>query len=162
MKLNIEIDSKQAQDAFAKAPEVMNRNLSRYLDRAAQEVAREARSAAPKAFSTLMRSIHVVKESELSRLVAPGVNYARPVEEGTHGGGMPARTTLLAWLKVKRIESHTPGMTMDDLAFVIGRKIRQQGSKGQPYMKPTGEKMHSRVIDLLRQGVQSGIKEVFG
>lgn len=158
MKLSIEIDSARARAAFGKAPAVMNRNLSRYLDRAAQEVAREARAKAPKAFSTLMNSINWRKEGEFVRVVAPSVNYARYVEEGTRPGKMPNREVLLPWLKFR---TGATGRELRNRSFLLARYIQRHGTKPQPYMAPTAEKMRGRVLALLREGVEAGIAEAF-
>lgn len=171
MKLGIELDYKAARAAFEKAPAVMNRNLSRYLDRAAEEVAREARAAAPKAFSTLAQSINVYEEGGLSRLVAPSVNYARAVEEGTRPGYMPPTGPLMEWLKrrgsVRMARAGSKKRTaqeadLRDCAFGLARFIRAHGTKPHPFMKPTAEKMESRVHQLLREGAAAGVQEVFG
>lgn len=156
MKLSIELDSTRARAAFEKAPGAMNRNLSRYLDRAAQEVAREARAAAPKAFSTLVNSISVRNLEEFVRLVAPGVNYARYVEEGTKPGKMPNPEVLLPWL---RFRTGAAGSELRNRAFLLARYIQRHGTKAQPYMKPTADKMRARVLALLREGVEAGIRE---
>lgn len=179
MKLNIELDSARAREALAKAPEVMNRHLSRSLDRAAEEVAREERSAAPKAFSNLVNSIRVVKEGELSRIIAPGVNYARAVEEGTKPGTMPPRESLVAWIKQKsfaeRVSIYGPRRPrkfsnqnkahtdeLRDRSFALALHIKLHGTKAQPFVKPTAEKMRGRVLALLREGVDRGVQEILG
>lgn len=57
MHIRYQIDRTEAQEAFERAPEVMERNLERFLSRGAHEVAREAREQAPKLFTTLTNSI---------------------------------------------------------------------------------------------------------
>lgn len=171
MKLGIELNSKAALAAFDKAPAVMNRALSRYLDRAAQEVAREARSAAPKVYSTLVQSIRVYQVGVLARLVAPSVNYARAVEEGTKPGYMPPTGPLMDWIKLRggvrmaRKGSKKRAGQETELrarAFGLARFIFAHGTKAHPFMAPTAAKMQSRVHQLLREGAAAGVQDVFG
>ena len=159
MKLHIEIDSARAQQAFERAPRVMNKHLGLALDRAAEEVAREARQAAPKAFSTLAQSIRAERDGELARIVAPGVNYARPVEEGTKPGKMPPREALLPWLKQK---TGATGRELRNRSFLLARYIQRHGTKAHPYMEPTVAKMRPRVLALLIQGRDRGVQEILG
>lgn len=84
-------------EAAKRDPQTLGRFIIGGLDRASQEVAREMRSAAPKAFSTLTNSIRVIREDRFVRRIAPGVNYARAVEEGTGpAAGRPA-TSRTRW-----------------------------------------------------------------
>lgn len=160
MKLNFEITGiDRAKAAFEKAPGVMNRRLSLGLDRAAQEVAREARSAAPKAFSNLMNSINWTKEGEFTRLVAPAKNYAVYVEKGTRPGKMPNREALAPWLHQK---TGATGRDLRNRSFLLARYIQRHGTKAQPFMAPTAAKMDARVKQILSESVQAGVQEVFG
>lgn len=159
MKLSIELDSAQARAAFEKAPAVMDRSLIRALDRAGQEVAREERRAAPKAFSTLTQSIRVAKDAKFSRLIAPDVNYARYVEEGTKPGKMPPRQALEPWLKFR---AGISGRELRNRSFLLARYIQRHGTKAHPFVAPTAEKMRGRVLALLREGVDRGVREILG
>lgn len=169
MNFSADNDSDRAREALARAPDVMARNLSIKLDRAAEEVAREMREQAPKAFSNLVNSIRVIREDDLSRLVAPGVNYARYVEDGTQPGTMPPWENLTAWLKQKafsgvgrRFIRAQHGDELRDRAFGLAHYIKLHGTRAQSFVAPTAQKMQARVIALLREGVDAGIKEALG
>ena len=159
MEIRVKIDSAEAQRAFKEAPLVMERTLERYLDRAGLEVAREARSAAPKAFSTLVQSIRSVKTGLLKREVAPGVSYGAFVEAGRGPGRQPGtRNGLMDWVKFR---TGAAGKELERKTFLIARGIARRGIKAQPYMQPTFEKMEPRVHALLDEGVAAGLREVF-
>lgn len=161
------------QALAAQDPERFKRSVARFLDRGAQEVAREMKHAAPKAFSTLTQSIHVINEGELTRLVAPAVNYARAVEEGTGPAAGKARyfpnpVALEPWVKFRggvrltKTKPGTPGRRaqLDDVrdrAWGLARFVSQHGTRAQPFVSPTQAKMQSRVIALLREGVREGL-----
>ena len=172
MKLGIELDSKTAQAAFKKAPEVMDRHLSLALDRAEQEVAREMRVEAPKDYSSLANSIRAYRQADLDRLVAPSVGYGRMVEEGTKAGYWPNIGILMDYI-------NTPGRRGFRLAKAgskrrvsqaneireraggLARYIHAHGTKAHPFVVPTAEKMKSRVHQLLREGAAAGAAEAF-
>ena len=157
--IRIRIDDADAREAFRRAPAVMQSAVDAKLSRGAQEVVREARSLAPKAFSTLTNSIKASQEGLLRYVVAPGVNYARSVEEGVRPGTLPPVAALVPW--VKRVLGASDKEARGK-AFLIARAIKRRGIRTQKYMAPAAEKMESRLIQLVRQGVDQGVREVFG
>ncbi len=170
MKLGIELDSKAALAAFKKAPAVMTKHLARALDRAELEVEREERAEAPKAFSTLTQSIRAYRQADLDRLIAPSVNYARPVVEGSKPGYMPPLGPLMDWIKLRggmRMARAGSGKRasqeseLRDRAYGLALYIRAHGTKPNPFIENTADKMRSRVHQLLREGAAAGVAEAF-
>lgn len=155
---SIRIDISRAQAAFARAPEGMERSIERFLSRGAEEVARTAKQNAPKAFSNLLNSIRAERVSALQYQVVEGVNYGRAVEEGTQPH-FPNRDALLPW--VERVLG-VSGKEARDKSFLIARAISRRGTPAQPYMQPAAEANKSRLFELVQQGVDEGIKTVFG
>lgn len=173
MDIRFKVESADAIRAFEQAPEVMTRNLERVLSHGAEEVARAARGNAPKAFSNLVNSIHAFRVAPLHWRVAPGVNYAGDVEEGTKPGYMPNPTHLYAWVKQRsgvrfgetRSGSAARQAQYDDVrdrAWALARHIKAHGTKAHPYMAPAARDKESRVFALLDEGVDAGLREVFG
>jgi hypothetical protein len=159
--ITIVYDDEQVRRALQRAPQIMARHLSRGVENAANRVAVEERIQAPKAFSTLTNSIRADIVSPFERVVGPHVGYARAVEEGTAGGGFPPPfRSLLAWIKVRRIQPDDPSMTQEGLAVVISRSIAQRGTPPIPFRRRTFGKMKPRVFDILRASVQAGLDEV--
>lgn len=158
MKADIKLVDYHLQKAFKKAPRAMIAAIRPKLERGGQEVAREARSNAAKAFSTLTNAIQVRMVSDTEVHVIAGTDYARAVEEGTGPGGAPSFQSLLDWIKVKGITPNDPKMDTKDLAFLIGRKIRGTGTPARPFMSPALETKTSRLNQLLNQGVYNGLK----
>lgn len=154
------IDSAAVIAALRNMPQVMDKHLERGLDRGAHEVAREEKRAAPKAFTTLTNSINVLRTRPMERVITPGVDYAEMVEQGTGPGGNPPMQSLLDWIRVKRIEPRSPGMDLHDLAFVIGRSIREKGTRPHPFAAPTHQRMQDRVVELVRLSAINGLREV--
>lgn len=177
--ISISIDARRAQAAFARAPQVMVRAIDVKLARGAEEVARTAKRGAPKLFSTLINSIRAQRIGALHYEVSSGVNYARSVEEGTGPAVGKARyfpnvESLQQYLmhapsyrrfNLKRAGSR--GRSDQEMDTVWRAKawawyIYNHGTKPQPYMQPAADASRSRLFELVQQGVDEGIKEVFG
>lgn len=146
--------------AFAKAPALLSRHIGLAIGRSVREMARTAHLNAPKAFSTLTVSISSRQPSPLTGEFFAGVDYARPVEEGTGSGGYPPRQTLLDWIRVRGIEPRDPGMDEDDLAYVIGRSIVRQGTPAQPYMTPALESNKRRAEQAVSRAIDETLRRM--
>lgn len=152
-----------------------------YLDQATAETAQAMRRrlAANRtaAFSTLLNSVKTYAESELRRLVAPGVNYARMVEEGTGPAGGKARyfpnpKALEPWIKLRARITYTRRAgsrkrrqqedEVRDRAWGLARFIAAHGTRAQPFVAPTAVEMRPRIVQLLKQGVGAGAMAQMG
>lgn len=138
----------------------LERNLDTALQRGALEISREARRRAPKAFSTLTQAIIAYRDGPNLHGVAAGVDYARPVEEGSRPNpGVPIQN-LIDWIKVKRIQPRDPSMDIEDLARAIASKIARRGTRSQPFMAPALEDKRQRLHDLVNAAVERTTREL--
>lgn len=152
--ISVHVDNQAVMAAMLRAPVSVKAHVSLKLDRAAKEVARQARRVAPKAFTTLAQTIKDSRIAQLEYHVTPGENYARSVEKGTRPGKMPNPDALRPW--VERVLG-ARGHDAKNKAFLIARNIARHGTRAQPYMAPTAIKMESRVMQLVREGVVDGL-----
>lgn len=159
LKLEVKLDDARLRRGLEKAPDSLIRHISRGLHRGALEVGREAGKEAPKAFSTLTHSITVEQETPLRYRIGSGLDYAPMVGQGTGPGGLPPHQSLLDWIRVKHITPNDPDMTADDLAYVIGRSIARKGTPEQPFLEPALETKQDRLLQLVRQGAERGLRE---
>lgn len=168
MRFEHSIQADTVVQALLRSPKTVAPHLVRALDRGAQELARDERRAAPKAFSVLAGGIQVLRETRFSRVVAPSANYAGAIEDGTGvfgprqaaSGKMPPVRSLLDWIKVKRIEPADPDMDIEDLAFVISRSIAARGTPPQPFVRPSLEAKTARLTQLMVAAAEAGLREV--
>ncbi|MEY2634049.1 MAG: hypothetical protein RIR00_2703 [Pseudomonadota bacterium] len=142
---------------IAAAGDDLGREIDSAMGRAAQEVAREGKRLAPKAFSTLTNAIIASRIGPGSWMARAGTQYARYVEEGTRRGGWPPRQTLTDWVRVKRIVPHTPGMSDERLVAVIRRSIAAKGTPAQPFMAPALEGRVDRIRQLIEDAVTAAL-----
>lgn len=161
--ISVKVDNTRAREAFLRFPADFERGVDPFLSRGAIEVSRIARSLAPKAFSALANSITSRKIASLHYQVAPGVNYARPVDEGIKGPMQKQPGTangLEAWIRQKTGESDPRKLAR--LGFVIARSMKAKGIRAQPYMGPAADQGRSRVTALVALGVAQTVTEIFG
>jgi hypothetical protein len=138
--LSLTFSSDRLLDAVRRAPLALERELGIGIGRIIQTIARDARSLAPKGGTSLLtNSIHATQPSPLEGIVAPGVNYARMVEEGTEPGYFPPFDNILDWVKQVKMEPRNPGDDQFDLAWRIVHSIFYTGTVPQPYMQPALE-----------------------
>lgn len=160
MRIEVRYDDQAPREMLLRAPDFFRTRLGQAIERGAQEMAREARSWAPKAFSTLTNSIRAIRESELHWFVAPGVDYGPWVE----GGRMPMRKmppkgSLIAWIKIKLGMGEAQASRFE---YVLARAIMRRGIQPQPYMAPAFEAKKQRVIDLASLAMRNAVAELNG
>lgn len=159
--------------ALAGFPQALEAGLTPKLDRAGEEVAREMKRAAPKAFSTLTNSIRTERDSALVRWVGPGVNHALMVEQGTGPAAgqspyFPNPLKLAPWLrqhagrsvggtKAGTAARRTLEQVLRDRTWALARHIATFGTRAQPFVAPTAEKMQPRVVALIQEGIDASI-----
>ncbi len=159
MRVDIVIDDARVQKGLDRLPNAVVARVELALARGAQELAREERRLAPKAFSTLTNSIQAQRMGMLHYRVGPGVNYARPVEEGRKPGKQPGTANgLMEWVRQK---TGLQGKALERRAFVIARAIGRKGIRPQPYAKPAFEAKRSRVVELVRAAAAEGAQGAF-
>lgn len=152
---------KAVEEALKRAPQLVLQAVDGAAGRGAQEVARKAKQLAPKADSTLTNSILARRITLGSWMTSANARHAGALEGGTRAGGRPPVQTLLAWIQRKSISPRTPGMSMEDLAHLIRRKIVRRGTRAQPYLRPALESMRPRIAQLLGTAVQTGLQQAF-
>jgi len=164
------IDADSLQQAILKSPGKLQQNLNKAITRTVQEMARSAKGHAPKAFSTLVQSIRAKKISALEGVVAPGVNYAQAVEQGTGIYGPAGKASgkfapiesILDWVKVIGIQPSETGQTQEEVAWLINRKIAVTGTKPQPYMQPAYDDNKQRAEIRINRAIEKAITEAGG
>ena len=95
-------------------------------------------------------------------------DYWTYVEKGRGPGKFPPPPAIRTWIDVKPV-TPTPGMngktpTVEQLTFLIGRKIAREGTQPQPFFEPAKEqaiRQFSQAIDdAIAQDVSDWILEL--
>jgi HK97 gp10 family phage protein len=159
------VHSDKLVQALLQTPQLLAKNMAKAVLRSAKEMARAARTnvnQGPNAFGTLRNTIKEKQRSPYEAIIAPNVNYAQMVEEGTSGGGKaPPRDSIEDWINVRGILPNDPFMDSRDLSFLIARSIAKKGTPPQPYLQPAfddnkakAERRINLAIDAALRGKQ--------
>lgn len=164
MSMQLTVEYKRLKAALERFPKLAATYIPEAIERSVVEMTRTAKELAPKAETLLTNSIqHAMGMRGFEGRVFSGVRHGRPVEKGTGiygpegvaSGRMPPVQSILDWLKVKKITPNTPGMSEEDLAFLIARSIAVTGTAPQPYMQPAfdlhKDKTAQRIDDAIER-----------
>lgn len=156
--INLVHDARKLAQAMARAPGTVLPEMDAALYRGGIELSRKARDEAPKYRSELANSIMPERVSLLTVMVAArGKTYGPYVEEGTAAGGEPPLAELERWIALKRITPRKAGMSTRSLAYLIQRSIAFRGIRANPFMARSLAAMRPRLLQLLDQGLDSGL-----
>jgi len=181
MDLRVIIDDERALRAFAEAPAAMERNIGESLDRAALEVAREMQDqvAPHDVTANLKDSIGISAPNPLERFIGTSMPQARYLDQGTGPAAgnpryYPNPDNLLdfitefpkprgfAWARPNSGKRESQRLELWFRARALAWSIFNKGTRAYPFVKPTYDKMESRVIQLVREGTENGVREAFG
>ena len=155
---SLSIHSDNLMRALLQVPDKLEKEMGNATLRNVKEIARSAREKAPKAFTTLTQSINDVMVSAYEGLIAPTVDYAQAVEEGTDGGAMPPVQNILDWIRVRNIEPNDSEMDQEDLAFTVARSLAHRGTPEQPYMEPALEDNRDRAERRYNEAIERALQ----
>ena len=168
--MTLRIDD-QVTPAFRRMRLTAPASLGVALDRAAVEVTNQAKLNAPSAFGTLRNSLTFTRPSRTRREIVAGFFKSRFVEEGTGTLGPTGRPSglqqlpdagierIAQWIKRKGITPRTPGVTQEQLPWLIARKIARRGTPAQPFLGLALEAKRQRVVAFVAQGIRADTRK---
>ena len=84
-------------------------------------------------------------------------DYWYYVENGRKAGRFPPIDKILEWIRVKPVIPYTDSRgrlpTEEQLAFLISRKIAEQGTEGRKVLAETVEELNNYYLPLLQQAL---------
>lgn len=156
--IDVSVDTSALGQRAANGLRSFGSTLDRFVGRAAGEFVREEKKQAPKAFSNLANSIQVQKNGLADYSAVVGAAHGVWINDGTNPHTPPMKP-LMEWLRLtKRV---TGKRELFIRARGLQRFIAAHGTKANPFVKRTGDKMRGRVVDLINQGVQDGVRKAF-
>lgn len=87
--------------------------------------------------------------------------YAQFIEEGRGPGKYPPPDAISNWIKVKRIvprEVNGITPTVDQLSYLIGRKIAEEGTEGKHALEKTWAEVVPEFKDRIKQAMLLDVK----
>lgn len=88
-------------------------------------------------------------------------DYWKYVENGRGPGRYPPIDKIREWVEVKPV-SITPGMngrtpSVEQVSFLIARKIANEGTEAQPFFEPAKEKAIDRFNDAINEAIMDDV-----
>lgn len=189
-EMRVRVGDQKLQQAFAQFPERMNSVARAAVTEALAELEREVVARIPvahgilagKVFSSLRGEVTDVVRGEVA-VAAPADRYALPVETGTKPH-FPPLDALLLWLEAPKMQGvvlslageiaakrskrpreagykRTPEeQAKQTLAFLIGRKIAREGTKGAFMFRDAFAENEERVVAHIRGRLVNAAVEV--
>lgn len=166
--ITLVIDSSAVLAAFRRAGGVVLERADMGLAQGALLIQRDAVQRVPKATGWAQRNIHVGRIAPLVHEVISRSLHAGFIERGTNLFG-PTKTAsgnrmlpdgavsdIANWIRVKGITPR-PGVTPEQLPWLIARKIARDGTRAQPYMEPARVAMEPQVVERVTANVRQGL-----
>lgn len=94
-------------------------------------------------------------------------DYWKYVENGRSAGRFPPVNKILEWIRIKPVLPHPDARgnlpTEEQLAFLIGRKIAEEGFEGSNDLSDTLEEVdyEKRIIQALDEDILGALDEIF-
>lgn len=149
MKFVIKHNAPSVAEALRRRGAAAIADIDSALQRGAMEVARESIRTMPKFRSTTAAATGVEHVGPLEWMVRFGTHYAKYTEGGSGPGGWVPTLEMMDWLRMKRIQPRTKGMSLAELAQLIQWSILRKGVREQPFAQPALEKMTPRLVELV-------------
>lgn len=148
MNMTFEVDSRELQAAFKRAPEVITSKLDVWIKRTALNTERAVKQNIPPNIDTgRLQSSVQTRFSTLQAEVRPTAKYAYYVHQGRKPGGklppIGPKDSLTRWATKRGIPP-----------FLVARAIARKGTKANPFMekaykqvKPTADFEMNRILN---------------
>lgn len=141
------------------------RHLTEVLNRYGELLAVRYKSYVPEASGKLVQSVNYeVKVDGDSYIVGLNLeDYWYYVEKGRKAGKFPPVENIMKWIKVKPVlprplkNGKLP--TEKQLAFLIGRKIANEGTEGKHIMDRTVEEVNNEMLMSIKMAILEDLTE---
>ena len=168
MELAVQLDNKAADQWLADFPAALRRGIERGLARATKLLERAVMAKAQTplgaksdaALGQLARNVTSELYEEEGRavgrvfLASPADRYGIFVEVGTRPH-FPPPAALLGW--VQRRLGVTNDRQARQIAFLIGRKIARQGTRGRFFFEQALQENEGRVVAALEEEIEKAL-----
>ena len=147
-------NASQVAKSLVKQARLIPIELDQKANKTALLVQRDARRNVPKAHSELVNAITLEKLRAGEYQIEVAKDYGRAVEEGSGPGGVAPIQSIIDWMAVRRITPDDPKMKVDELAFLIQKKIAARGTPAQPFLIPAVKARNTTLLTLIYQGLK--------
>lgn len=156
--------------------QVLNEFADRFIELARQNLDANNTNASHTLYDSFEKIIEIGEDSFSVKISV--ADYGKYVENGRGPGKFPPIDRIREWIEIKPVQIQ-PGMngktpTVEQVAFLVSRKIAEEGTEAQPFFEPAKEQaiqefndainqaITDDVFDFINELVEKGIKKAFG
>lgn len=156
--------------------EALNRYADRFIEIARTNLTNNRSNASNELYNSLEKIVEIGEDSFSVKISL--ADYWYYVENGRGPGKFPPPPAIQKWIEVKPVNP-VPGAngktpTVEQLTFLISRKIANEGTQPQPFFEPAKEQVLRElgdaidqaiaddVADFIQEAVNRKMEEIFG
>lgn len=173
INIRVDLSDLETRRALKRAPGAIRKGAIRGLRSAAILVVKQAKQNVIRplgrpwplqTFGKLLQSIDIqIDEANLTAWVGSfgssgGARYAPFVHEGRAPGRQPSSSRLELW--VKRKLGVGDDRAVRRVAFLVARKIGQQGTQGVPFLARAAEDVAPEAIRVFAKRIEQSVREI--
>lgn len=141
--------------------EALDRYADRFIEIARENLTSNDTNASGELYDSLEKIVEVGEDAFSVKISL--ADYWYYVEHGRGPGKFPPPPAIKNWIEIKPVNP-LPGVngktpTVEQLSFLIGRKIAREGTTPQPFFEPAKEQVLMEMGDAIDQAIDDDIAD---
>lgn len=140
---------------------VLNEFADRFMELARGYLQDNGTNASGELSQSLDKIIEIGEDSFSVKISL--ADYWTYVEHGRGPGKFPPPPAIRNWIEVKPVQPYPDARgripTVDQLTFLIGRKIAEEGTEPQPFFEPAKEQVIREFSAAIDQAIEADVDE---
>ena len=141
--------------------EALNRYADRFIEIARENLTNNDSIASQELYDSLEKIVEIGEDAFSVKISL--ADYWYYVEHGRGPGKFPPPPAIKNWIEIKPVNP-LPGVngktpTVEQLAFLIGRKIANEGTTPHPFFEPAKEQVLREMGDAIDQAIDDDIAD---
>lgn len=139
----------------------LDRFADRFIEIARENILNNGSNASGELGDSLEKIVEIGEDSFSVKISL--ADYWYYVEHGRGPGKFPPPPAIQNWIEVKPV-TPTPGVdgktpTVQQLSFLIGRKIAREGTEPKPFFEPAKQQVLQELSDAIDQAIDDDIAD---
>lgn len=141
--------------------QVLNDFADRFIELARQNLTNNQSNASHELYNSLEKIIEIGEDHYSVKISL--ADYWEFLEHGRGPGKFPPPPAIQNWIEVKPV-TPVPGVdgktpTVQQLSFLIGRKIAREGTEPKPFFEPAKQQVLQELSDAIDQAIDDDIAD---
>jgi hypothetical protein len=140
---------------------VLNDFAYRFIELARQNLNDNNSNASHELYNSLEKIVEIGEDSFSVKISL--ADYWQFLEHGRGPGKFPPPPAIRNWIEVKPVQPYPDSRgripTVDQLTFLIGRKIAEEGTEPQPFFEPAKEQAVREFSTAIDKAIEADVDE---